>query len=403
MLRDVERASNPWGKPQTERADWAERLGRARARARATRRRRSCTGSAAPRRSTSARGRRRSRPRKLLQAAGVDFAILGPREACTGDPARRMGNEYVFQAHARAERRDAERGGRDEDRRELPALLQHARQRVPGLRRRLRGRAPHRAARRARARRAACHRPRATQTITYHDSCYLARHNDVRADPRELVGGGRARRSRWSAAASARSAAAPAARTCGWRSARGLINEERAREAAETGAETLAVACPFCTVMLDDGVQGARRRAARGGRVDAARRVAGAGHLAPRHLGASTAAVKGLIDNRPFEPSRRGAGVLRLYLHQDLRHPPPAAGVRRVVNPIRVTPQCPQLARPEPRPAAPPAVRPGRRTRRTWTPARPASRRSAPSEGPSAIRRGPACTARSRAGRRRRT
>jgi Fe-S oxidoreductase len=35
----------------------------------------------------------------------------------------------------------------------------------------------------------------------------------------------------------------------------GLINEERAREAAETGAETLAVACPFCTVMLDDGVK----------------------------------------------------------------------------------------------------------------------------------------------------
>ena len=37
---------------------------------------------------------------KLLQKAGVDFAILGPREACTGDPARRMGNEYVFQAFA---------------------------------------------------------------------------------------------------------------------------------------------------------------------------------------------------------------------------------------------------------------------------------------------------------------
>ena len=37
---------------------------------------------------------------KLLDKAGVDFAILGPREACTGDPARRMGNEYVFQAYA---------------------------------------------------------------------------------------------------------------------------------------------------------------------------------------------------------------------------------------------------------------------------------------------------------------
>ena len=41
---------------------------------------------------------------KLLKAAGVDFAILGPRESCTGDPARRMGNEYLFQAHAETER-----------------------------------------------------------------------------------------------------------------------------------------------------------------------------------------------------------------------------------------------------------------------------------------------------------
>ena len=51
------------------------------------------------------------------------------------------------------------------------------------------------------------------------------------------------------------------------------INEERVREAAETGAGTLAVACPFCTVMLDDGVE-QRPRHARGRPRDAARRVA---------------------------------------------------------------------------------------------------------------------------------
>ena len=58
------------------------------------------TGSAARRRSTSGRRSRAESTAKLLQKAGVDFAILGPREACTGDPARRMGNEYVFQAYA---------------------------------------------------------------------------------------------------------------------------------------------------------------------------------------------------------------------------------------------------------------------------------------------------------------
>ena len=142
MLRDVERAGNPWGKPQTERADWAERLGV-----------RvlepgdpppevlywvGCAASFDERARTAAES-----TAKLLQAAGVDFAILGPRESCTGDPARRMGNEYLFQAHAEQNVGDAERGRRDEDRRELPALLQHARQRVPRLRRRVRGGAPH--------------------------------------------------------------------------------------------------------------------------------------------------------------------------------------------------------------------------------------------------------------------
>ena len=90
--------------------------------------------------------------------------------------------------------------------------------------------------------------------ITYHDSCYLARHNDVLADPRELV----------EAVGEPVEMERSGKRTfcCGaggahmWMEERaGLINEERAREAAETGAETLAVACPFCTVMLDDGVR----------------------------------------------------------------------------------------------------------------------------------------------------
>ena len=99
MLRDVERASNPWGKPQTERAAWAEELG-----VRVLE-----PGDPAPEylywvgcaASFDERARESAESTaKLLQAAGVDFAILGPRESCTGDPARRMGNEYVFQAFA---------------------------------------------------------------------------------------------------------------------------------------------------------------------------------------------------------------------------------------------------------------------------------------------------------------
>ena len=92
--------------------------------------------------------------------------------------------------------------------------------------------------------------------VTYHDSCYLARHNDVLAPPRDLIG----------AVGQPVEMARSGKQTfcCGaggahmWMEERGgAINENRAREAAATGADTLAVACPFCTVMLDDGVHSA--------------------------------------------------------------------------------------------------------------------------------------------------
>ena len=92
------------------------------------------------------------------------------------------------------------------------------------------------------------------EEITYHDSCYLARHNDVRMDPRELVASvGQPIEMKRSGKQTFCCGAGGAHM---WMEERGSpINEERVREAAETGAETLAVACPFCTVMLDDGVR----------------------------------------------------------------------------------------------------------------------------------------------------
>ncbi len=194
---------------------------------------------------------------KLLQAAGVDFAILGPRETLHRRPGAPDRQRVRVPGVRRAERLDAERRRREEDRRQLPALLQHARQRVPGLRRQLRGDPPLGAARVAGAgrpdlrRRAtpSCRSPTTTPaTWPATTTCSRGRASSLppSASP-----------SRWPARASRRSAAAPAAPTCGWRSAAKPINEERVREAAATGAGTLAVACPFCTVMLDDGVQSA--------------------------------------------------------------------------------------------------------------------------------------------------
>jgi Fe-S oxidoreductase len=252
MLRDVERASNPWGRAQTERADWAAALGV----------RILEPGEPAPEvlywvgcaASFDERARTAAESTaKVLQAAGVDFAILGPRESCTGDPARRMGNEYLFQAQAEQNVSTLNEAGVTKIVASCPHCfntlgneygdfggsyeVMHHTELIAEL-----------------VRDGRLDPVNDGHSITYHDSCYLARHNDVRSDPRELV----------AAVGSPVEMEKSGKQTfcCGaggahmWMEERGgLINEERARQAAETGAETLAVACPFCTVMLDDGVK----------------------------------------------------------------------------------------------------------------------------------------------------
>jgi Fe-S oxidoreductase len=260
MLRDVERASNPWGHAQSDRAAWAASLGV----------RILEPGEPPPEylywvgcaSSFDERARQTATSvAKLLQAAAVDFAILGPQESCTGDPARRMGNEYVFQAFAEANvsvLNDAgvtkivancphcfntlaneypDFGGNFEvvhHTELLSRLMAEGRLTVP---------AP----------------PEGSSSegglsITYHDSCYLARHNDVLEAPRDLVAAVGTPVEMERSGKSTFCCGAGGAHM--WMEERGRpINVERVREAAATGADTLAVACPFCTVMLDDGVQ----------------------------------------------------------------------------------------------------------------------------------------------------
>ena len=253
MLRDVDRTSNPWGRPQADRLQWAEGLG-----VRVLQ-----PGERPPEvlfwvgcaPAFDERARRAAiSTAKLLQMAGVDFAILGQREGCTGDPARRMGDEYTFQRLAGENVATLNGAGVKTIVTTCPHCFNtlgneysdfggtyevvHHTQFLADL----------------------VHQGKLSpmpseRTITYHDSCYLARHNDVREAPRELV----------SAVGQAVEMPRNRERTfcCGAGGARMWmeekrgrpINQERVREAVETGAETLAVACPFCTVMLDDGVR----------------------------------------------------------------------------------------------------------------------------------------------------
>jgi len=253
MLRDVERASNPWGRAQSERADWAAELG-----VRVLE-----PGEPAPEylywvgcaTSFDERARQTAQSTaKLLQTAGVDFAILGPREACTGDPARRIGNEYVFQAFAEQNVETLNDAGVTKIVANCPHCFNTLANEYPDFGGRYE--VIHHSELLASLVREGRLAPRGSEalTVTYHDSCYLARHNNVLAGPRELVGAvGRpvemARSGKTTFCCGAGGAHM-------WMEERARpINVERVREAASTGAGTLAVACPFCTVMLDDGVQ----------------------------------------------------------------------------------------------------------------------------------------------------
>jgi Fe-S oxidoreductase len=255
MLRDVERASNPWGQSQSERAEWAAELGVKVLE----------PGDPPPEylywvgcaSSFDERAKRTAQATaKLLKHAGIDFAILGPRESCTGDPARRIGNEYVFQAFAEQNVETLNESAITKIVTGCPHCFNTLANEYPDFG------GHYEVVHHSELLSSLVRDGRIDTTrvdnryITYHDSCYLARHNDVLEAPRELV----------SAVGNPIEMARSRKQTfcCGaggahmWMEERARpINEERVREAAATGAGTLAVACPFCTVMLDDGVQSA--------------------------------------------------------------------------------------------------------------------------------------------------
>jgi Fe-S oxidoreductase len=256
MLRDVERQANPWGKPQAERAAWTEGLDvRVLEPGDPVPEYLYWVGCAA---SFDERARETARSTaKLLTTAGVDFAILGALEACTGDPARRMGNEFVFQAYAEQNVATLGEAGVTKIVASCPHCFNTLAHEYPDFGGNYE--VVHHTELLASLVREGRLAPTASEeSITYHDSCYLARHNDVRSQPRELAAAvGRPvemeRREE-------RTFCCGAGGAHMWMEERGgAINEERVREAAETGASTLAVACPFCTVMLDDGVKSSGR------------------------------------------------------------------------------------------------------------------------------------------------
>ena len=197
---------------------------------------------------------------ELLYMSGTKFGVLGKRETSSGDPARRAGNEFLYQVLSREnietlEKTFSSRGvkkvvvtcphcfttiGRDYKQQGFELQMVHHTQLLNTLIKEGKLKtSPH----------------KSEQTITYHDPCYLGRHNQIYQPPRELLESTGVeitempRNQDRSFCCGAGGARMWQEETLGTR-----INLNRVDEAIATGVDQVAVACPFCRVMVSDGM-----------------------------------------------------------------------------------------------------------------------------------------------------
>jgi Fe-S oxidoreductase/nitrate reductase gamma subunit len=259
--RAMENQGNPWGMNQGERGDWAKNIdgvtiidpgepitaeylywvG--------------CAGSFDDknRKVTQAMA-------KLLQRAGIDVAILGPSEMCTGDPARRSGNEYLFQMLAMPNVEMLNGMGVRKIITQCPHCFNTLKNEYPQLGGNYEV-VHHSQLLESLIEAGQLDVSMATleERITYHDSCYLGRHNDVYLAPRNVVASIKGIEVVEMPRNGTKGMCCGAGGARMWmeESIGTKVNDERAREAISTGASRVATACPFCYIMLDDGVKAA--------------------------------------------------------------------------------------------------------------------------------------------------
>jgi Fe-S oxidoreductase/nitrate reductase gamma subunit len=193
---------------------------------------------------------------RVLQAAGVDFAVLGAEEVCTGDPARRAGGELTFQICAKTNIETLASYGVEKIISTCPHCFNTFKNEYPDF-----GGSyeviHHTELIRDLLASGRLKLKRGLESVTYHDPCYLGRHNDVYDAPRrvleDLAEGGQLRelpRSR------SRSLCCGAGGGYAWMDddPQQRINHMRLEEVKACGARTAAVSCPFCMQMFEDAL-----------------------------------------------------------------------------------------------------------------------------------------------------
>ena len=252
-LQKLGRSGNPWGLPAGERMDWAEGLDVPTVEQQPDFDVLYWVGCAA---AYDRQSRKTARAMvRLLQAAGVRFAVLGERERCTGESARRMGEEFVFAELAAANVEELQRHG-------VTRIVTHCPHCLNSLKHDYPDAGGHYevvhhseflselvAEGRLKVDRSA------TEPVTFHDPCYLARVNGIVDAPREVL-----------EATGAQLDELPrnGCRTacCGGGGGRMWLDDgpdervgrDRIQEISAAGATTVVVACPFCRTMIGDGM-----------------------------------------------------------------------------------------------------------------------------------------------------
>jgi len=263
MLNNLERRGNPWGLAEDKRLDWITELdfevpvldgripddveylywvG--------------CAGALEDRAKKATKA-----IAELLHVAGVQFAVLGPMEACTGDPARRLGNEFVFQMLAQQNVETLnEAGVAAGTGKKVIASCPHCFNTISREYPQLGGNYEviHHTQLLARLVADGKLTPVSPveEKITYHDPCFLGRHNQVYIPPRSIIDAVPGTQAEEMHRCKNRGFCCGAGGARMWLEERTgkRINEERIDEALALDPDTVTTACPYCMVMLGDAV-----------------------------------------------------------------------------------------------------------------------------------------------------